>query len=377
MYLKLHLTEWPFRTVPDDNFCKFFADRTNFKNDISVFLNNLSIQPASSLHLMWAWFGAGKTHSLKYLEHLCKTKHTNILPIYMEFPRSVTKFLDLYKLFINRQMIDFVDDIYSKMYGEDLQKELQLDYPDLSKALKHHVAGDDNEQDIAIRWLKAECKELKTLRSVGISKPVSTAEDAIKAISWIFKLIFEGSKYIINAKTRILWMIDEFQRVDECRTPTKNEINSCLVSIFNRCPNCLSIIISFSGFPEEKKLPKWLSKEVKDRVGVNPFFVLPPLSENEAYQFIKDVLFHFRMPAANVPNPFFPFCEDSIKRIVYLIKEKAKEANRKDQPKPRTVMQFCDIILKGAYPKLEKNEMDLIDANFVDETLKDISLPPE
>lgn len=377
MYSHLKLTEWPFRTVPDENYCSFLADRTQFRTDLGVFLDDLSIQPASSIHLMWAWFGAGKTHTLRYLEYQCRKKIMAILPIYMEFPRSVTKFIDLYKLFINRPLIELVDDIYSKIYGDKLQKEIQHDFPDLSKALMLHVAGDDNEQDVAIRWLKAECKEIKILKNIGISKPISSAEEAIKAISWIFRLIFEGSRYIINAKKRILWMIDEFQRIEDCRPSALREINSCLLSIFNRCPNSLTMIISFSGYPDEANLPSWLSPEIKDRVGINPFFLLPPLSEDDAFLFVKDILCHFRDQSTNIQNELFPFNEKSIGKVIKLIKEKAKESNRSDQPKPRTIMQFFDKVLKIAYPQLKTNRIEIINSDLIDEILRDINLPPE
>ena len=376
-YPRLHLSEWPFRIVPDQSFCTFMGDRTQLKNDIIFLLNSLSLQPASSIHLMWAWFGAGKTHTLKYIDYLCRTKFTGILPIYMEFPRAVKNFIDLYKIFIIRPVINLIDDIYSKIYGESLQEELQLDFPDLSNALKLHVAGTDEQQDIAIRWLRAECRSLKTLANIGVSKPILAAEEALKVTSWIFRLIFEGSRYLINTKNRILWMIDEFQRINDCRTSTKNEINSCLLSIFNRCPNSLSIIISFSGYPEEKSLPSWLSPEIKDRIGIDPPLLLPRLSDEEAYKFVKDVLGHFRDLASKVSIPFFPFSEESVHRVLSLIKEKAKESNRDDQPKPRTIMQFFDRVLKSAHPKLEKDEIKLIDVDFIDLVLKDVILPPE
>ena len=63
MYSHLKLKEWPFRTVPDENYCSFIADRTQFKKDIDVFMQDISIQTASSIYLMWAWYGAGKTHT--------------------------------------------------------------------------------------------------------------------------------------------------------------------------------------------------------------------------------------------------------------------------------------------------------------------------
>jgi len=98
-YPHLHLVDWPFQTVPDERFYSFMADRTQPVFDIKTLLRNLSRRPSSSMHLMWAWFGAGKTHTLRHLEYLCKTEFTNIVPIYIEFPKSTKNFLDIYRAF--------------------------------------------------------------------------------------------------------------------------------------------------------------------------------------------------------------------------------------------------------------------------------------
>jgi len=104
-YPHLHLVDWPFRTVPDESFYSFMADRTQLVSDIKTLLRNLSRRPSSSMHLMWAWFGAGKTHTLRHLEYLCKTQFTNIVPIYIEFPKSTKNFLDIYRAFYKHQLM--------------------------------------------------------------------------------------------------------------------------------------------------------------------------------------------------------------------------------------------------------------------------------
>jgi hypothetical protein len=63
----LGLTRWPFPVVPDLAFSTFMADRKQLKADIDDLLRVLCRRDTSSIHLLWAWFGAGKTHSLYYL----------------------------------------------------------------------------------------------------------------------------------------------------------------------------------------------------------------------------------------------------------------------------------------------------------------------
>ena len=64
MFEHLCLKHWPFVVVPEPGFCNFIADREQFRKDIDTLLRNLSRQNASSIHPIWSWFGAGKTHTL-------------------------------------------------------------------------------------------------------------------------------------------------------------------------------------------------------------------------------------------------------------------------------------------------------------------------
>lgn len=368
-YPHLHLKEWPFRDVPDESFCSFIADRSELVSDIKNLLRNLSRRSTSSMHLMWAWFGAGKTHTLYHIEHLCKTDFKNLIPIYIEFPRSVKSFVDIYKSFIAKLDMDIVDEAYVEVFGdsnrERIQKELRYDYPDLPSALKLHFMGETQQQDIAVRWLRAECRELRVLKTIGVIKPIQNSEDIIKIISWLIRLISMKSTLPKDESIRIIWMIDEFQRLEKCRVPVQEEVNGCLHSVFNRCPNSLSIIISFSGHPEEKRLPSWLSREVKDRIGIEKVLLLPPLRSDEAFKFIEDVLRHFRNPESDISNPLFPFTKESVNEVIKIIEGK------KDELKPRRIMQYFKAVLEEAEPQIAEGNMKIIDPNFVKQVLKD------
>ncbi len=372
----LNLIDWPFREVPDENdenLCSFIADRAQLNSDVRILLRNLSRRAVSSMHLMWAWFGAGKTHTLFHIKYLCKTEFKNLIPVYIEFPKPAKNFLDLYRKFISKLDMDIIDDTYSRIYGEKIQEDLHCDFPDLSNALTLRIGGTEIQRDIVNRWLRGECKELRSLKIASISKPIQTGEDCIKVIFWILRLVSLSKS---DNPLRIIWMIDEFQRIEDCRPSTQEEINSCLHATFNRCPNHLSIIISFSGHPEQKKLPSWLSMELKDRMDITPL-LLPRLSKEEGFKFIQEVLQHFRTPGHTISNVFFPFEELAVQRVFDLIEQKAKESKLKDEPKPRTIMKVFKKVLEEADPKIENDEMKIIDVNFVDEILKGISLLQE
>jgi len=373
-YPHLHLTDWPFRIVPDEISRSFMADRTNLASEIKTLLRGLSRQPASTMHLMWAWFGAGKTHTLKHIEYLCKAEFTGVIPIYMEFPKGIKSFLELYKSFVTALDKETIEMAYYEAFTnpqkEEVPKRLKRDFPDLSSALTFLYQGKPQEQDIAIRWLRTELKEKQILKNIGILKPIQTAEDCTKVIEWLVRLINIGGTSSVTIQ-RVLWMIDEYQRIENLRRPVIDEINGCLHSIFNRCPNGLSIIISFSGYPE-KKLPEWLSREIRDRLD-RRYLLLPPLSRDESLIFVKDILKHFRSPGSNIDD-YFPFDREAVHIILKKIEDEAKNKKREDEPKPRTIMQSFNMVLQEAEPFIEKGEIKVINAEFVTKVLEGISL---
>jgi hypothetical protein len=97
----LGLVAWPFSVVPRKQHCDFIAGRKQLLNDISALLRGLSRRDTSSIHLMWSWLGAGKTHSLYYLMNesrkLSENAHVALYPIYSEFPKRARGFFDLYQ----------------------------------------------------------------------------------------------------------------------------------------------------------------------------------------------------------------------------------------------------------------------------------------
>jgi len=195
-YPHLHLTDWPFRIVPDEISSSFIADRMQLYNEVKTLLMSLSRQSMSSMHLMWAWFGAGKTHTLKHIEFLCKKEFTGVVPVYMEFPKGIKSFFDLYKSFVTALDKETIEMAYYEVFTnpikEEVPKQLKYDYPDLLSALTFLYQGKPQEQDTAMRWLRAECKEKQSLKNIGIVKPIQTIEDSTKVMGWLIKLINIG-----------------------------------------------------------------------------------------------------------------------------------------------------------------------------------------
>jgi hypothetical protein len=163
---------------------------------------------------------------------------------------------------------------------------------------------------------------------------------------------------------RVIWILDEFQRIERCSQSVAREINAGLHSLFNACPAGLTIIISFSGSPDATRLPDWLSPELRDRIGATKVMILPPFQSPEALEFIGEVLAHFRAPNAATTDPFSPFTKEACEYVIAYL------AKRSDL-RPRIIMHAMHAILEAADSQLEQKKIEVIDRNFAETVLRE------
>jgi hypothetical protein len=106
------------------------ADRTQLVSDIRALLRDLSRHPDSSMHLMWAWFGAGKKHTLRHIGHLCRTTFANIIPVYLELPKATKNFLDIHRAFISAIDLELVNCAYEEVFSSPKKERFQKAFQD-------------------------------------------------------------------------------------------------------------------------------------------------------------------------------------------------------------------------------------------------------
>jgi hypothetical protein len=355
-YPHLHLKDWPFQTVPDERFTKIWADRRQVLEVVYSLLNNLSRRKTSTINLIWAWYGTGKSHTLKHMVHLCQQKFKSLLPVYTEYPKTVKSFLDLYVYFIAELGVDFIADVGVEFINSrksvSNKRALSSISPDFVAALELL----EKDELLAKRFLMAEKLHRATLSKHGIGKRIETSDDAVKAVACIVKMLELSGRC-----SRVVWMIDEFQRIGSERTAVSEDINTGLHSVYNACPNSFSLLFSFS-VREKQKMFKHLSKEIIDRIGIQKIIEVPKMSSQDAFIFISDLLYEFRPDPDKVPSTFYPFEDEAVKYIIALI-EKTSEL------KPRSIMQFFNAVLEVADLQIAQGMMKSIDLEFAKKTL--------
>lgn len=360
----LGLTRWPFPIVPRPEHCTFIADRKTLRDDLTSLLRSFSRQDASSIHLMWSWFGAGKTHTLFYVANQCALTSQlmggRLHSVYSEFPKSPRSFLDVYRAFAlgldTDDLIEAYLEITTSTQSDSLRRILTAASPDLVTALHVLATGSTSDQTTAMRWLWGEALPIGQFRAIGVSNKVSTSEEASRILAALVRLLSLAAQSQNRRTCRIVWLLDEFQRIGQLPPRVRDEVNTGLHSTFNACPAGLSIVLSFSGKPE-KDLPDWFTSELRDRIGRTKVMVLPPLQPDEAVEFVRDVISKLRTLEAYDKPPFFPFDEPTVRFII-------DEVRRSEDLKPRSLMHAFNAVLQEADPLLQAGTISSVSADF-------------
>jgi hypothetical protein len=372
----LRLSRWPFPIVPDADFCTFLAARRTVQKEIHEMVENLARRDTSSIHLFWAWFGAGKTHCLRYLAHYAakiaaKEENGRLATVYTEFPKGAKSFLDLYRSLLVAIDMDVLTEAYFDIAASTVSEHLQLvkrlkqAAPDLFAALHVLATGSEFQSGLAFRWLRSDPVPLAELKKIGIVQRMTTSEEATRSLASLVSLLDAAAKVKGRPGARLIWMIDEFQRIEKSGSRGLDDINAGLHSTFNACPNALTLVFSFSGRAEEKT-PVFFSRELKDRIGRTKAVLLPPMANEDAIRFVREVLAQFRV-GSNASAPFFPFSEASAKAII-------GDIETRGELKPRSIMHAFNAVLQEADQLIEKKKLEAITVDFATKTLAEYTM---
>ena len=346
----LGLESWPFQVVPDARSARTWADRAKVKEDLELLVRRLARSEASSIHLLWAYFGAGKTHFLRHLAYIADDQpNVAMITTYSVFPRTVRGFIDLYRVMAKNWSAEQVANAYSRMESEEpsLADSLDVEFLTGCRAL---VVRPDTSATV-LDWLRGGRPLAPALRAAGLTQRIDTSERAIEVAASLCRL------FRWSTDGRMVWMIDEFQRIGQLRPAQRNDVNIGLHSLFNELPTGFSLILSFS-FGESRNIQFLLSEELLDRANMEKYFKLPPLTEDEARVFVLDLLAAHR-GGAQVENEAFPFSDTTIRDLISRIAGSGRLGL-----KPRTLMQVFNAVLEEADPRLEDGSMDYVSPDF-------------
>ncbi|MBI4330568.1 MAG: hypothetical protein HY673_04755 [Chloroflexi bacterium] len=345
----LGLREWPFGVVPDPDKTLIWADRRELLNQLNRLMRRIKGNPASTLHLLWADFGAGKTHTLLYLRQNLLSAKSAILPVYAVLPKETRSFVDVYRAIASSLTIEKLIEIYRvSSKTAELQNAGPLigeKWNDVLTVLRALSIGSDSVVESAKKWMLADQSLTRQeLFSTSLPDKIRTVDDAIAVVSSIFRLMSIDS-------SRVVLMIDEFQRTGRLRTGIRNDIQAGLRTFFNNCPTGLSIVLSFK-FGAAKEVETYLSEELRDLADPQ-VIMIPVLDQGGAKDFLTDLVEQVKVPGTDCRIQ-----QDAIASLV-------ESVSTVGTLKPRLITKTASLLFSEGAMDIEDGLVDSIDAVYV------------
>jgi len=357
------LIDWPFRVVPDKEFAQKWAGRADTLRQLTRLAKELSMSSISSLHVLWADFGVGKTHSLYHLASLLeKDSSGTVLPIYVVLPREAKSFLSIYQTVVAALPLDRIATLFAGTVAhtnlESALNEHFGSHRELGEVLWAYATGNETQKAIARRWIMGLKLSRSDLNQSGLHSQIASPDQANAQLTDLIQLLVNLDEKV----NRILIMLDEFQRIGSNSKKRFADINDGLHTFFNQNPRGLSLIFSFS-FGDPSFVEYHLNDELRDRTSKRTI-TLRPFSVEEAGEFIKDLLAIHRSDDAQEVSSTHPFEVSAFSEII-------ASASKSGSLTPRRLMRYFDYVIKEA---MIDDVVGSIDEDFARQALSEAEM---
>ena len=319
MNSKLGFSEWPFRTIPDEDFIKVWCGRKELKEKLDGIFRGLLRRPVFQIYLVYGDFGAGKTHTIKHMLNKYREK-VKLATSELEYDVTIRTFTQLYQALMSRLNFEAI--------LEWTNPPVKGSWHDFECFVKGIRSGDQEEQTTAIRWFTGEEKSKRALGGIGIRSPANSVDTTIRAFSHLTRLAG------INNSAVVLF-IDEFQHVDKLNKNWRERILNGLTKLVNSSPRHFCLIISFR-LRMPMKILSIIPDSMTSRFSSDPIIEVSNFSKDEAEQFMKCLLSKFRIRKTD--DPYFPFTSQSFDATLRVLEERRVEYN------PRSLMKIFGYI---------------------------------
>lgn len=344
MYEHLNLRGWPFNIVPSEDTAAVWIGRAEVRRRLRILLRTVSRVPASQILLLWAAYGAGKTHALKHLQGMAREK-PDLLALYTATPEGIRSFLDVYRAIIDAAL----DAGTVAAAGQDLFHRIgRPGRTDLERALIRigTLPIDDREVRTAISWLKAEKVPMRDLRDVGINRRLESTADGVNCLNELIRALQR------DGAVKLLLLLDEIQEIDQLDRKRRTEAIGGLHKVFDKITDGLTLVLSFTT-ATQAQVKRIIGDALFDRRSET--LSLPPITVDEGVELIVGLLSAWSIDDAMSP---FPFDVSSIRPTVEAVAGDTRLLT------PRDVIRAFNGILREADLDIEEGEIDRIDTAY-------------
>jgi len=292
----------PFLLTASKDNADFWAGRPAIKTRIDRLVRAWSSREDSTLDVVWANFGCGKTHLLRHIEWLAtqSAPASKIVPIYIEVPENRVGFLEWYRRILEaipREVVVTAVIARAAVTEVESLKRLALAFRN----------GGTTEREMGRNWINGGNTPLRELRQLtGIDERIDSDARAIA-------ILCEIVAGFATAGGRCVLLLDEYQRVGSLSENARVTLLSGLRTLFSANPTGLSSVLAVTSRLENTAYAL-IPDELKTLVGMRPAFQLPEFDASEAKAFLLERFRYFR-PAGYSGALLAPFEEDEIDQI--------------------------------------------------------------
>ena len=340
---QVYFRESPFTVVASPTVGQCWAGRRDVRDRLQRVARSFSRRTDSSLDIMWANLGCGKTHTLYHLRHLLEmTQGDNTICLYVEMPEQIRHFLDLYKRVVVSLPLRRVAEAICGCAPQTLPDSLR-------RAGNVILNGGGSEQTVVSSWLWGHRPHLTDLKKCsGISERIETDVVATDVLCGIIKAL-------ATRRVRLVLMIDECQRMGVLKASSRDRVLSCIRSVFSHSPEYLSIVLSIMSRVEQTAMDL-IPAELRTLIGKRPTISLPDMDVNDAVEFITERLAFFR-PAGYTGGATWPFGDATVRAVCEYLHDVAEVVLT-----PREVLQaFAWVYDETSADSGEISSRDAID----------------
>jgi hypothetical protein len=337
----LNLRGWPFQIVPSEETAGIWVGRPEVEKRLRGLLRTIRRVDTSRIVLLWAAYGAGKTHALMHLQ-LRARDNEDVRVLYVVTPKTVKSFLDVYRAIIEAALkTDLLWDL-----GMELFRRGGANQPtDLRRALARIVSLPEPQHRAALSWLKVEKVGARELRESSLTRKLETSTDGVEALNELVGLV--GN--LLDAK--LVLLVDEMQELGELKATQLDEAVGGLHKVFDRNAQGLTMVFCFTTAAQHT-VAKVIGPTLYERRSET--LTLQSLDRQEAIDFVVELIEAWSIDPDRAP---FPFEEDAIRAVV-------DRLPIDEGVTPRDLMRAFDTVLRAGDMDIEDGEIQTIDANY-------------
>jgi hypothetical protein len=337
----LNLRAWPFQAVPSEKTAAVWVGRPDVQRRLAGLLKTIDRVDASRIVLLWAAYGAGKTHAMLNLSMHART-YERLRTLYVVTPRGIKSFVEVYRAIIEAALAtDVLADLGMELY----RKKGPSPPSDLQRALVRMVWLPEPQHRAALNWLKAENVSARELRDSELTRPLKSSADGIETLNELTALLRSelGIKLVV--------LLDEIQELGQLSGAKLDEAVGGLHKVFDRNTEGLTLVFCFTTTAQQTMV-KVIGETLFERRSET--IALPPLERDQAVEFIIGLIAAWSIDAARAP---FPFTREAIAAVV-------SHLTSDDGLVPRDLIRAFDVILRAADADIEDGEIKQVDADY-------------